>query len=459
MISPAYQSLQSYVSSLAYADLDARTVQNSKLILLDTLGAMLAAPRTQEVRAAVKTLEVLGSAGPCTLFGHVERMSVTDAAFVNAVAAHVLELDDTHRTGMLHLAAPIVPAALATAEYADRSGRELIAAIVGGFEVAARIAQAVQPDHWRRGFLAMGTCGVFGAAAAVAMLLRLDHAGVSDAMGLAGMFASGINTSIFGAGDMAKTVVPANAARAGALAAFLAAHGYTGSAGVLEQPKGFCRAYSDQPQLERLTEGLGMDFQINWTGLKPYACCRFYHAPIDAVLAIMKQGGISADEIDGMSVRTYALVANDRPHRAAPNNVFDAKMSLRFCLSLAAYLGVPTVREFSEERIKDPRIVALARRVRIDADDGMTASYPESSPAEVTVTTKSGQRYSVLIQNPKGDPEAPMTSEEIVAKFKSLASMSMTPDLVDAVVGLVNTLDQLPTVRSLTEQCGNRCPN
>jgi 2-methylcitrate dehydratase PrpD len=342
--------------------------------------------------------------------------------------------------------APVIPAALAMAEREGRTGARFLTAVVAGYEAALRIASAVQPSHWRRGFLSMGTCGTFGAAAAAGHCLDLGADPLANALGLAGIQAAGLNSSIYGEGDMGKRLCPSHAASAGIVSALLAQKGFTGSTNVVEQRKGFCAAFADEYDLARVTEGLGKTFEISRTSLKPYSCCRYNHAAIDGLLDILGAESIGADALAAIRVRTYDIAVTNRPHRTHPTTVFDAKMSLPFCLAVVAHARRAGEGDFTEASLEDPRLSALAGRVTVEADPDMSRVFPQQWPAHVRVQLHDGRAFERLVPYPKGEPEAPMTESEVRDKFRDLATVAVIDGAVDAIIGAVDALDRSPGV-------------
>jgi 2-methylcitrate dehydratase PrpD len=438
------RQLANHLASLRFADLPPDVVQASKVFVLDLLGAMLGAMRAEEVRMASDVVRALGGHPECTMIGFRDRTSCQQAAFMNGLSSHVLELDDTHRDSITHVGAPVIPAALAMAEREGLSGAAFLTAVVAGYEAALRIANAVQPSHWRRGFLSMGTCGTFGAATAASHCLGMGPDALANALGLAGIQAAGLNSSIYGEGDMGKRLCPSHAASAGVVSALLAQKGFTGSTNVVEQRKGFCAAFADDYDLSRVTEGLGKTFEISRTSLKPYSCCRYNHAAIDGLLDLLDAGSISADAIASIRVRTYDIAVTNRPHRAHPTTVFDAKMSLPFCLAVVAYARKAGERDFTEAGLEDPRLCGLAERVTVEADPEMSRVFPQQWPAHIRVVLRDGRSFERLVPYPKGEPEAPMTESEIRDKFRELATVAVNDGAVDSIIRAVDDLDRSP---------------
>ena len=449
---PVTRFLAAFLAELSFDALPAPVVDAAKTFTLDLLGCGLGAVATTEARIAIEHVRELGGREECSLLGFPDRTSCQHAAFANALMAHVLELDDTHRDSVTHVGAEVIPAALAMAERQGADGRSFLTAVVAGYEAALRIASAVQPSHWRMGFLSLGTCGAMGAAAAAAHGLKLDAEGHANALGLAGVQAAGLNSAIYNQGDMGTRLIAGHAASAGIAAALLAAKGFTGTTDIVEGKFGFCDAFSTECDLGAVTNGLGETFLITRTSLKPYSCCRFYHAPIDGLFDILASEGVTARDIAAIAVRTYDIaVSNRRPHRTTPGTVFDAKMSMPFCLAVAAFKNGIGEADITEDSLGNPELQDLAARVRLEADPAMSAAFPAEWPADIRVETTDGRAFERHVAYPKGEPEAPMSQAEVEAKFLGLAAEAMSETRARAVIDAVAELDKAPGLGRLCE--------
>lgn len=443
--------LAGFVAGLTYESLPGEVVEAAKMLTLDLVGCALGAADTIEGRVARDVASAMLGAPEALVIGLGLRSSAAHAAYVNGLTSHVIELDDTHRESITHVGAAVIPAALAVAERDGASGRDLLTAIVAGYEACLRIANAVQPSLWRRGYLSMGACGAFGAAAAVASLRRLDVARTRAALGLAGTQTGGLNASIYGEGDMGKRLVPAAAAQNGVISAMFAERGLTGPANILEQDKGFCKSFSDVYDLSRITADLGSVWETTRTSIKPYSCCRYNHAAIDGLLDIMTREGVAAGDIDGIRVRTYDIAVTNRPHRINPHTPFDAKMSIPYTLAIVAHLGNAEEASFSSETIARPDFREFASRVTVEADAEMTRAFPKEWPAETVVRLKDGRELRRHVPFPKGEPEAPMSREELEHKFRGLACVVLPEPAQNKVIEAIWSLDGSDSLGPLVE--------
>jgi 2-methylcitrate dehydratase PrpD len=318
------RELVEFLHPLQAGDLPPEVLDRARYFLLDYLACAIRGSREESSAAVQRMVQRIGGDGCCTVIGTRMRTIPSLAAMANGAAAHGIEMDDTHSAGSIHLGAIMYSAALALAEtMPDASSDAFFAAVVAGYEAAARIAMAVQPkEHYALGFHMTPTCGVFGAAITSAKLLGLTAEQTLCAVGIAGSTAAG-SMEFLADGAWTKRIHPGLAAQNGIQAALLAAEGFTGPLRILEGRDGFLQGYSRQPIPELLTEDLGESFEILRTAVKPHACCRYMQGPIDAVLAIMREHNLQSSQIQRIEVAVLAagwgLVADRGPGNTTRN--------------------------------------------------------------------------------------------------------------------------------------------
>jgi 2-methylcitrate dehydratase PrpD len=441
--------LANFLAQVTFNNLPGDTVRAAKILLIDLLGAILGAQGAPETGLAVTVFEELGGREESSIIGRGSQTNCQNAALLNSLASHVLELDDTHLPTLTHAGAVVIPTALAMSERQRLSGAGTLAAIVVGYEACLRVAAAIQPSHWRQGFLSMGTCGVFGAAAAAGHCLGFDGDRLASAFGLAGMQASSTNASSYGQGDMGRRLSPSHAAGAGVVSSLLAEKGFTGTRGILEGRNGFLQCFAQEHDIARITDRLGERYMITEVGLKPYSCNRLHHSAIDGLLGLVHQHSLSSDMIADVLVTTFDAAVSGRPNRSRPTTLFDAKMSLPFSLAVACIRGGAGEREFSQDCIADARLQGFAAKVRVVSDPELTSLFPRKWPAKVTLTTTRGQSHEMLVVDPKGEPDAPMTPAEVKLKFLDLAASAVSDSVAAAILEEVHSLDRRADVERL----------
>jgi 2-methylcitrate dehydratase PrpD len=361
----------------------------------------------------------------------------------NGSAAHGIEQDDTHSGGSIHLGATMYSAALALAEtMPDTQMDEFLTAVIAGYEATARIAMAVQPkEHYALGFHPTQTCGVFGAAITSAKLLGLTAEQTRAAVGIAGSMAAG-SMEFLAEGAWTKRIHPGLAAQNGIQAALLAAEGFSGPLHILEGRDGFLHGYSRNAVPERLTADLGKSFEILHTAVKPHTCCRYMQGPIDAILAIMREHDLQAGQIHRIEVAVleagWGIVAEPRDKKYNPESVVDAQFSMPFGAAIAAMEGAAGLDQFTVEKVRSPKIRELMNKVVLVKDARIEETFPKEWPARVAIDVDNSQRYEKFVRYPKGDPENPLTWDEMTAKFRALAGAVLSTDRCEEILEAIS---------------------
>jgi 2-methylcitrate dehydratase PrpD len=444
------ETLAEFAAGLRWDALPDPVVAHAKLLLLDTLGAALAGVHTDEGRAVREAARWFGGEdGPAGIWGTMARATPATAALVNGTTAHAQELDDFG--GCDHSGAVVVPAVLACVAAPVQAGgeaplgaggdggRRVLTAMVVGYDVALRVLEASggYRAHNGRGWHSTGTCGSFGAAAAAARVLGLDARRTAWALGLAGSFTGG-TWAFLADGAMSKRYHPGRAAETGVLAAALARAGFTGPTRVFEAGwGGFLETYTPgKTRPAALTEGLGHEFKLLRSGVKPYASCRGAHATLDVVFDLARRERLDADDVARVEVKT---TEQDRQMLGDPDpqTRLAAQMSLPYCVAVAWVTGRASLAEFEPPRLRDPAVRAFMPRVTVTADPAL----PEGAEAHVTVVTRDGRRLRGHVPFARGAPENPLTDQEVIAKYEELAARALRPEAVRQVREAVFTLD------------------
>lgn len=441
-----------YITQTDFSDLPADVIDHTKMCILDLIGAALPAARHGMVQMLKEVLE--GSGGECTIIGDGAKTSCFNAALINGTMAYIMKLDQSSPRGsMVHPQPQTIPAALAVAEKEGLAGRDLITCVFLGFEIASRVALAVNPSHeGERGFHGTGTCGTFGAATAAGKLLQLNEDQMVNALGLAGTQAAGFTASFE---TFARSLHAGKAAYNGILAAMLAKRGFTGAETIFEARDGFCRATTDRYDLAPLTQGLGRSYLIRDQRFVRFVTCGAMHAAIDGVLDLIKENSLPSESIDSIEARTFPVTINMCSQTAEPKTFAEAQFSLPFALALAAIAGDVSISQLTEQRLKDPQVLALAKRVSgvVDpefAAKGISGSGDMFQSAKVLIRMKDGREYFQQVNVHKGSPQNPFTREELLEKFRSLASMTLPKSRVEKIIGVVEELENLDSIRGLT---------
>lgn len=408
-----------FICQTGYADIGEPTVSAAKKCVIDYLGCAIGGASTTAAAILNDYIYEVGNSGPATVVGSFAQRDVLNAAFFNAACGHILEMDDVHNTALMHPGVPVIPAALSLAEAYHCTGRDLLAAIVVGYEIEVRIGQAVSPTHyeiWHN----TATCGTFGAAAAAAKLLNLDFAQTLSALGNAGTQAAGL-WEFAEDGAMTKYLHCGKAAMNGMIAALLAKRGFTGASRILEGGRGFFAAFCREDDFDRHFQTFGETFAIGETVFKPYPSCRHTHASIDAALELRRRYHIDFRAVDKIRVETY-----DTALRIAGNSQFDseakAKFSNSYCVATALKLGHVGISDFSAAQREDTARSGLTERIELVATDAANRVFPEKYRSTLTIYAD-GQEYRTTVDYPKGDIRNPMTNAEMERKYFDQAGL------------------------------------
>ena len=431
----------------------AEAVRAAKFCVVDTIGAALGAhqdPQVAQVRQIFSALEPNGS--PSTIWGYEAGLGMLRSAYINAMMAHTLELDDVHVRSKTHIGTVVVPAAWALVEEYGLSGARLLEAVLCGYEIMARIGMGFGvTSHRKRGWHVTATAGTFGAAAVAAKLLGLNAERTLDALGLAGTQSFGL-WAFLEDGATSKVLHPAHAAMTGMESALLAKAGMTGPGHILQaKDGGLYSAMSDAPDIEAVCAGLGSAYEILALDKKVYPCCRSTHCAIDAALTLREQHGISAAEIAGIKVCTYEVGVQQCAQSQTslnPTLPAHAKFSTPYTVALAFIEGQVTTAHFEPSHIVRPEIRALMELVQVEADEFFSARYPDHWGCKMTCTLRDGRTYTVEIPDASGSVYVPLNEEQVVRKARDTAGAAQL-ELSDQSIEALLDMEHLPSVEGL----------
>jgi 2-methylcitrate dehydratase PrpD len=382
-------------AKLKYEDIPVETTQNAKKFILDLFSCILGAKEIASSKMIADTVFELGGKQESTVLGYGFKTSPMMAALANGTMGHAFDMDDDHREGTQHPSVVVLPAVLAMAEKLGLDGKALLTAFIFGSEITIRAGEAFLGKSYFQGFHPTGTCGVFGSAAGVAKVLGLPKEKIALALGLAGSQAGGL-LEWKAQGTWSKRLQAGHPSMCGVLSGLLAQKGYTSPSTVFEGEDGFIRAYSykDQFDLKRLTDGLGKKWEMSDTSIKVHACCRFSAPLADCALDLYKQGvkPENVKEILATGSKFTLKVLCDPPERKYnPQTVVDAQFSLPYAVACGIVKGRESIFEFTDESIKDPKVIELASKVKWELDPKAEQVYPKAYPATVIVKTKDGK--------------------------------------------------------------------
>jgi 2-methylcitrate dehydratase PrpD len=448
------ERLARFAAALRYDEIPPEVVRRAGLCLLDLVGVTLAGAREPGARPIAELVGAMGGTPEAALWGFGGRAPAALAALGNGAVGHHLELDDGHILGHVHPGASLIPAAFALAEAHGRSGRELVTAIVAGYEILIRIGRGLAASAmYDRGYHGPGLFGAFGAAAAAAAILRLDGARAAHALGNC-CLAPAATFQAFKEGAAVKDLYCGWPAMTGTMAAQMAGRGIGGPRELFEGRLGFARAVAERYDLAGMVADLGRTWLLPTAYVKRHSACSFAHTMIDALLDLPRAGAIPPEEVVRVVVSTHRFAADlDEP---APRTVTAAKSSLPFCAALALTRGRALLADFTPEALADPGLCALAARTGIRLDpalDARHAAREQRRPVRVEIVLRSGERLVAEREVARGWPEEPLTAEEVVEKFHTLvepcAGAARTQRLLETILCLPDLPDVSPLGRLL----------
>ncbi|MDO7895997.1 MmgE/PrpD family protein [Pseudomonas citrulli] len=431
-----------------FEDLPPALVAQAKRHILDTFGASLAGAGSEVARQARSVFA--GDTGHTQVWGTDWRVGTAQAALLNGIAAHALELDDTG--GCDHSGAVVLPAAMAAVSMAGRAvnGQAFIAAVIIGYDIGRRVLEACggYSAHNGAGWHSTATCGVFGAAAASARILGLDAAQTLSALGIAGSFSGGLWAFIHD-GSQSKKLHSGRAAEGGLLAARFAQRGISGPSQLFDDVwGGFLKTLAAETAVpEALDQDLGQVWKLARCSIKPYAACRGTHSAIDALGLLLTHLQIGAEQVEDVQVSLCGLL-QDMCGGQGVASLAAAQMSLRYALAARLVLGHCRLDAYDDARRSDPRIARWLSRIRLDVDPLLS----EDGEPVVTVRTLDGRQASLCVDVPLGAPGNPLSDEALEEKFLSLAARTIAPRQAQALLAQVQRLETLESVAAL-ERC------
>lgn len=415
----------------------------ARLVFLDTIGVALAASTSESGRIAIGLARTLGGKPESQVIGARCRASAPNTVLANGTLAHALDFDETLEDGIIHAGCSVVTTALAVGEACKASGKSVLEAAVGGFEVMFKIGVAAPGRFHARGFHPTAICAPFGAAAVAGRLYGLSEDQLVHAFAIAGSQSSGI-IEYLADGSWSKQFHAGWGAHAGIIASLLAREGFHGPRTVFEGPHGLFSAFAgpDGIQLERLNE-IGQSWHLPKVIFKLYPCGSIAHPYIDCALRLRRAAQLRTDDIERIVCRTHEgpvpRLWEPLALKRQPPTPYAAKFSIPYCVATALVKGRVGLEEFSEESIRDPNTLALAHKVGYEIDPSL--DYPRHFTGHVRVHLKNGQVIEESQPHARGSIEAPIPPEEIELKFRHNASLVLPSSKADRIVELLRRLE------------------
>ena len=436
-----------HLAALIYEDLPAEVVEKARLIIRDGVGNEIAASAIAEpARRMVDLMTEWGGAPESSVIGYGLKLPAPHAAMCNAMLGHGIELDDAHGSGLIKAGSVLVPSAFAIAEKSGASGKEVLTAIVGAYDIAVRIAKAINPGHRRRGYHTTGTVSTIASAAMTAKLLGCDAEGIAWALGLGAMQSAGIQ-SYLDDPCLAKPFSPGKAAFNGTLAGIMASRGFSGPRKVLECSEGFLNAYTDEVRVSDLAvDTLGSHWSIMEVGFKPHAACRYAHGPIDLAQRAYADAGVRLSDVREVTVGMSEMAIRQASKPRVTN--LNASMgSTQFSVALALEKGLNGLKEYWEA-FPGKSVHEGAEHVTLEPDPafGLTGRQ-----ARIAVVLNDGRKVEYASEEPKGEPTNPLTPEELEGKYLAMTTMVIDEARAREIADMVMKIETLPKASVIPE--------
>ena len=434
------RSLARFAVEAQPADIPANVRHEAKRALLNWLGCAIGGCRHPAVDTALAALAQFSGPAEASVLGRSERFDCLHAALLNGISSHVFDFDDTHHPTLIHPSGPVMAAALALAEKRPVTGEALIHAVVLGVDIECRIGRAVFPAHYQAGWHITGTAGVFGAAAAAGLLLRLSEQQMIWALGIAATQASGLREMF---GTMCKSLHPGRAAQNGLASAFLARAGFTSSERAIEAPAGFAHVLSGDRDLALAVDALGERFELMSNTYKPFACGLVVHPVIDGCLALRAEHSVQAAEIERIDLGVNPLVV-ELTGKPSPATGLEAKFSVYHSAAVAIVHGAAGEAQYVDAAVNDPAVMALRGKVRVEIVPDMAATQ-----ASIRITLRDGRVLERQVVDATGSLQNPMSDAQLAAKFSGLADGILSETATRRLIELCWSADRLADAGSI----------
>lgn len=441
--------LAAYLCGMDVSKFSDHTVDITKMCIEDFIGVAIAGSAKKESGIWKEYYSGKLTAPQASTFQPgFTKMTVEQAAALNAVFGHVMDMDDVHNASITHLAVITVPTAFALGQQLGKSGKEIIEAVAAGYEAGARIGEAINPSSYKY-WHTTGVVGAFAAGVTAAKLLGLDEEQMVNCLGSAGTQAAGL-WEFLASGSMSKVLHTANANLCGLRSAELAKLGFTGAPTILEGDRAFVNALAPEPDLDSLTKAFGEGYRIEENSFKPYACCRHTHSANYCIEKILSAHALDPEDIVSITDDTYstAVQTTNNPY---PENPYAAKFSLQFCIAAAIVLKDLSDRTFTVENINNPAVKALMEKIKVKVNKELDDEFkqdPNQWSHRLTICLKNGETITEQVDYPIGDFKNPFDWEMADRKFRLL-----TEDMIggEGVTRLLDKLHNLETIQDINE--------
>ncbi len=447
------RTMAEWAAAVRFSDLPPAVIAETKRFLLDSVGCALGGAQQHDVRLARRVLAGIAGVGDATVMVTGERWDPVSAALLNALMVRVMDYNDIYWKQDPSHPSDLIPAAMAAAERARGSGRDLLLGIAVAYEFEQRLCEASFPGIRELGWH-HATLTAVAAPIVAGRMLGLDADQIQHAIGVSASRHCTTGAVTAGKLTMMKNTVDPLATQSGVLAALLAEQGYTGPEHVLDGKEGFSHLFDSEWRFEILTEGLGESWRILQCGMKFFPTEALTHAPISAVLDLVEGHDLRPDDIESVTIHSLARAADilADPSKYDPRTKETADHSLPYVVAAAIADRQVTPLQFTEAKLMDPTIRAQLPKVKVVADPSIEAVFPDLQRVRVEIVTADGRTLATQLDFPKGDPRNPLTDIEIEGKFAALAEGIASPEDVARMQSAIRRAEEYDDISQLMAQ-------
>jgi 2-methylcitrate dehydratase PrpD len=446
------KEIASFIVNTSYDDLPCEALRIAGRCLIDGTGVILGGSTDEASVILRKYLISIGGKEEAAVFGTKLRLSSPAAALANGTSGHAQDFDDTQLSnspgriyGLLtHPTTPVLAATYAVGEEGRISGKKFLAAFMLGFEVECKIAEAINPIHYMKGYHTTGTIGAFGAATAAGKVLGLSEDQMRFALGIVASMSAGLRANF---GTMTKPLHAGRAAESGVMAARLARLGYNADPNILENPWGFLKILGDGFDSNVISGKLGKPYSIVEPGvsIKPYPSGVLSHPSMNAMLELVKEHDLIRQDVDEIYLYAGSNILNPLRY-ALPQTGLEGKFSIPFCLASILLRRRAGVKEFSDDFVRSPEVQELMRRVKTILDPEIEARGYTKIMSRVEVRLKDGRVLQKDSGPYKGGPENPLSEKELDEKFSSCAGLALPEKNIKGVLEMLKEMEKVPDI-------------
>jgi len=439
-----------WAAGLEYKQLSQEAVYQAKRYLLDSVGCALGGYQQHDVIIALDVLKEIAGRGPAAVIGTGQRIDPVSASLANALMIRCMDYNDIYWKQDPSHPSDIFPAAMACCERSKSDGKELIVGFVLGHEFEMRLCEAAFPGIRERGWH-HATLTAFAAPIVAGRALRLSWEQIQHAIGISASRHCTLGAAVSGKLTMIKNTVDPMATQSGVFAALLAEQGYTGPEHVIDGKEGLVHCLGPEWKLNLLTDGLGESWRITQCGMKFFPTEALTHAPISAVLDLVKTNDLHPESVEKIQIRSLARAADilSDPSKYDPHTKETADHSLPYVVAAALVDRQVTPAQFEMKKIMDPTIRAQLKKVEVVADPEIEKVFPALQRVVVNITAKDGSTFSKQLDYPKGDPRNPLSDAEIEEKFRALAEGVLSKKAQDKLIAAIWSLEKCASVAKL----------